>query len=112
MTKSLFNRGPDANGRVEVELGEGVSLQLVSTVLHIRGVEVSKQPFIDEDKNILLWNGEVFGGLKVEPEESDTIVVSSKLREVKEQSQVLSVFKTIQGPWAVMYWQVHNKIDT
>jgi asparagine synthetase B (glutamine-hydrolysing) len=105
LTQSLANRGPDNAGSFTV-LDNNLSLHFVSTVLHIRGVEVSKQPFIDNCNNVLLWNGEVFGGLQVPPEESDTNIVASKLMATKDTSQLISVFKTIQGPWAVLYWQV------
>jgi asparagine synthetase B (glutamine-hydrolysing) len=69
-------------------------------------VDVSKQPLIDSDNNILLWNGEIFGGFQVEPQDSDTSILSKKLQNATNTLQLISVFKTIQGPWAFLYWQV------
>ena len=40
------------------------SLSLVGTVLHLRGSK-TPQPLEDEYGNILLWNGEIFGGIEV-----------------------------------------------
>lgn len=37
----------------------------MATVLHLRGTNTS-QPVEDESGNILLWNGEIFGGLQVQ----------------------------------------------
>lgn len=34
-------------------------------VLGLRGREVVSQPVQDDDGNVLLWNGEVFGGIEV-----------------------------------------------
>ena len=41
-----------------------ICLAFVSTVLSLRGRK-TPQPLQDECGNILLWNGEIFGGLAV-----------------------------------------------
>lgn len=41
-----------------------ICMALISTVLHLRGRK-TPQPLQDEWGNILLWNGEIFGGLAV-----------------------------------------------
>ena len=41
-----------------------ICLAFVSTVLHLRGRK-TPQPLQDDCGNILLWNGEIFGGLAV-----------------------------------------------
>ena len=41
-----------------------ICLAFLSTVLHLRGRK-TPQPLQDECGNILLWNGEIFGGLAV-----------------------------------------------
>lgn len=35
------------------------------TVLGLRGGQVVTQPLQDDEGNVLLWNGEVFGGIEV-----------------------------------------------
>lgn len=40
-------------------------MKFVATVLHLRGAK-TPQPLEDESGNILLWNGEIFGGLQVQ----------------------------------------------
>jgi asparagine synthetase B (glutamine-hydrolysing) len=34
-------------------------------VLALRGRQVVQQPLQDDDGNVLVWNGEVFGGVEV-----------------------------------------------
>jgi len=58
-----MERGPDANSSVELQIDDCmVRLTLMASVLHIRGKSVTPQPLCDEQGNILLWNGEIFGG--------------------------------------------------
>ena len=59
----IRRRGPDAVSSVDMEVG-GCSVSLCGTVLHMRG-QLTKQPVVSEGGNALLWNGEVYGGLKV-----------------------------------------------
>ena len=63
----LARRGPDRRGRKELYIKNDqrtVCLTLTSTILHLRG-KMTPQPLIDEFGNILCWNGEIFGGIKV-----------------------------------------------
>lgn len=36
-----------------------------AAILHMRGNEVTKQPFVAENGDVFLWNGEIFSGLEV-----------------------------------------------
>ena len=45
--------------------GDGKNVVLLASVLHLRGVKCMKQPFSMKVSDILLWNGEVFGGRPV-----------------------------------------------
>lgn len=89
-------------------------MTLLSSVLSIRGEGVTKQPLEDSDGNILMWNGEIFGGMKVysfltiithkvAANESDTAILSNAL---KESSSPIQVMKNVQGPWAFVYFEV------
>lgn len=73
-------------------------------VLHMRGF-LTPQPVQDNTGNVLLWNGEIFGGLPVTPEQNDTAVVSQQLASCNSPSEVLSVLSTIRGPWGFIYYQ-------
>jgi len=63
----LERRGPDHTGTKEFTITndhETFCLTLIGTVLHLRGSK-TPQPLIDECGNVLLWNGEIFGGVEV-----------------------------------------------
>uniref|UniRef100_A0A8C2XLD8 Glutamine amidotransferase type-2 domain-containing protein n=1 Tax=Cyclopterus lumpus TaxID=8103 RepID=A0A8C2XLD8_CYCLU len=73
-------------------------------VLHMKGL-LTPQPVQDHTGNVLVWNGEIFGGLPVMPEENDTAVVSQRLSSCDGPSEILSVLSTLCGPWAFVYHQ-------
>ena len=60
----LTRRGPDAQAHLEVPLTETLKARFYGTTLHFRG-DLTPQPLKDEEGNILLWNGEIFGGIEV-----------------------------------------------
>lgn len=70
----------------------------------MRGL-LTPQPVLDNAGNVLEWNGEIFGGLPVRPEENDTAVFSQRLSGCDSPSEILSVLSTIQGPWGFVYYQ-------
>lgn len=70
----------------------------------MRGL-LTAQPLQDNAGNILLWNGEIFGGLPVTAEENDTAVVAQRLLSCDAPSEVLSVLSAIRGPWGFVYYQ-------
>ena len=67
----LARRGPDA---CHVRKQES-AITAIAGLLHLRGTAPGVQPACDAEGNVLLWNGQVFGGMYVPPEESDTTCV-------------------------------------
>lgn len=57
----IKNRGPDGFNIEEVN----DSIVMIGAVLHLRGIEIVRQPVQDELGNVLLWNGEIYDGLEV-----------------------------------------------
>lgn len=112
----LKRRGPDheetKNVLVENDLGT-FSLSLTGTVLHLRGRK-TPQPLVDDCGNILLWNGEIFGGIETDQDENDTSVLLKTLSShvnlnVSLAEHVLSTMSKVQGPWSFVYWQATEK---
>ncbi|XP_078460118.1 asparagine synthetase domain-containing protein 1 isoform X2 [Lampetra planeri] len=117
----LEGRGPDLGGQLTVlttpeDAGAGTSagfeLRFLARVLHLRGDSPEPQPAVDARGNVLLWNGEVFGGLEVPPGESDTSVVLRALAGDGDDSggdgadsAILSTLSLVRGPWALLYYQ-------
>ena len=110
MRTCIRNRGPDSYE--EYEFMDG-SCKTISSVLHMRGEEIHKQPLVSNNGDVFLWNGEVFGGVHVNiicsihnqvPQRSnDTEVVFQSLQSC---SDVMSVLSIIQGPWAFIFYRV------
>ena len=79
MLEKLKRRGPDYTGEAAVPIGRdhSVQLEMIGTLLHMRGAEPTPQPLRGNENlsvsagdtkktltgdNLLLWNGNVFGG--------------------------------------------------
>jgi len=98
----LQKRGPDTECELSLIIGN-YSLYLCSTVLHMRGDTIVKQPR-KSDRFILQWNGEIFDGLDVSHHENDTLSFFKALHASKDVRAVLS---QIKGPWAFCLIDVH-----
>ena len=113
---ALANRGPD--GLKCVEIPGSTTLLLIASVLHIQGSALCMQPYIDDDGNVLLWNGEVFDvrenrhfGPPI-PGESDTLVVSRLLQKMcnsHSMEELAMCVACIHGPWAMIYFHAQTK---
>ncbi|XP_017356214.1 asparagine synthetase domain-containing protein 1 [Cebus imitator] len=103
---NLKQRGPDSSKQL---LKSDVNYQCLFSghVLHLRGV-LTIQPVEDERGNVFLWNGEVFSGIKVEAEENDTQIMFNYLTSCKNESEILSLFSEVQGPWSFIYYQASS----
>ncbi|XP_029936996.1 asparagine synthetase domain-containing protein 1 [Myripristis murdjan] len=101
----LKRRGPNCSQDLTVT-GTNPFYQCVFSahVLHLRGL-LTPQPVQDNAGNVLVWNGEVFGGLPVMPEENDTAVLSQRLSACNDPSEILSILSSVRGPWAFVYYQ-------
>ncbi|XP_028992682.1 asparagine synthetase domain-containing protein 1 [Betta splendens] len=101
----LKRRGPNSSQDLTItNANPYFHCVLSSHVLHMRG-RLTPQPVQDRTGNVLVWNGEIFGGLTVMPEQNDTAVVSQRLSSCNSPSEILSVFSSIQGPWGFVYYQ-------
>ncbi|XP_004674503.1 PREDICTED: asparagine synthetase domain-containing protein 1 [Condylura cristata] len=103
---NLKRRGPNSSKQL---LKTDVNYQCLFSghVLHLRGV-LTAQPVEDERGNVFLWNGEVFSGVTVKAGENDTQIMFNCLSSCKNESDVLSVFSEVQGPWSFIYYQASS----
>ncbi|KAK2839463.1 hypothetical protein Q5P01_013203 [Channa striata] len=101
----LKRRGPDSSQDVTVTDKHG-SYQCVFSahVLHMRGL-LTPQPVQDDTGNVLVWNGEIFGGLPVMAKENDTAVISQRLSSCSSPAEILSILSSVRGPWGFIYYQ-------
>ncbi|XP_029081451.1 asparagine synthetase domain-containing protein 1 [Monodon monoceros] len=103
---NLKRRGPNSSKQL---LKSNINYQCLFSghVLHLRGV-LTAQPVEDERGNVFLWNGEVFSGIKIEAEENDTQIMFNYLSSCKSESDILSLFSKVQGPWSFIYYQASS----
>nr|KAF6493634.1 asparagine synthetase domain containing 1 [Rousettus aegyptiacus] len=103
---NLQRRGPNSSKQL---LKSDVNYQCLFSghVLHLRGV-LTAQPVEDERGNVFLWNGEVFSGVKVEAKENDAQIMFNYLSSCKNESDILSLFSEVQGPWSFIYYQASS----
>eukprot|EP00258_Populus_trichocarpa_P049398 XP_024465417.1 asparagine synthetase domain-containing protein 1 isoform X2 [Populus trichocarpa] len=108
------------------QLGYSVGeLQFIGATLQLRGLNPIIQPFVDSYGNVLIYNGEIFGGIHVESDRNDGEVLMQTLGNCCSCgsnghtgpcsaaghgcSSVPNVFSTIKGPWAIIYWQESSR---
>ncbi|XP_056435464.1 asparagine synthetase domain-containing protein 1 [Gadus chalcogrammus] len=103
--QNLSRRGPDSTQDLTVTHAQPFYRCLFSAhVLHMRGA-LTPQPERDAAGNVLLWNGEIFSGIAVAPEENDTRVMARQLSSCDTPAELLSVVSRVRGPWAFAYYQ-------
>ena len=67
--------------------GQALTGSFVGCVLWLRGETLAEQPIVDQDENVLLWNGDIFGdvsGQEWSSTTSDTEVLSQRLKETPD----------------------------
>jgi len=116
--------GCDGGGEGKAGVGDGgvADLLFIGATLHLRGAELVVQPLVSPSGSILVYNGEIYGGIEVADDENDTQALFSSLESCcscdchatsrdktcscasggKSVPQILSAIK---GPWALIYWQ-------
>ena len=106
---ALHRRGPDSLvERVLASQTPRFSLRLVGAVLSLRGPEVVAQPLADTAGNVLLFNGEIFGGdgVHVPPGASDT---ARLLAALGTAANIPALLHRVHGPWALAYWHAASR---
>ncbi|KAJ7294253.1 hypothetical protein O6H91_Y270400 [Diphasiastrum complanatum] len=108
-------------------------IQLVGSSLQLRGVHQVSQPLKDSSGSVLVYNGEIFGGLFVGPEENDSEILLSALQKCctcschlcldseercgcigltvssNAHATIPQVLSQLRGPWALIYWQAESQ---
>ncbi|KAE8023129.1 hypothetical protein FH972_008872 [Carpinus fangiana] len=95
-------------------------LHFIGATLQLRGVNPIVQPLMDTSRNILVYNGEIFGGIYVSGDSNDTEILMQALGKCccckrtcscdeKGLNSVPDLLSTIKGPWSVIYWQENSK---
>lgn len=59
---AIAGRGPDHLAEKHVSLSHHWHGHFAASVLWMQGPEIITQPSLDDNNNLLLWNGDVFSG--------------------------------------------------
>jgi len=79
-------------------------LRFHGSLLQLRGTAPGHTPLTDPAGNVLLFNGQIFGGsLAVPAGASDAQLLLCALGA--PGANVPAVLTGLQGPWALIYWQ-------
>ncbi|KAI0249563.1 asparagine synthase-domain-containing protein [Lactifluus subvellereus] len=105
--------GPDAQRRYQITVQSDheatVHLDFFASELRLRGDAPVAQPHIHEIGDILCWNGEIFEGLDIRPEENDGIKLSSAMSRLEGTSAIVQLLGTLEGPYAFVYYHRQSK---
>lgn len=104
------------------QINNVAELCFIGATLQLRGTSPIVQPLVDASGNILVYNGEIFGGIYVGRDSNDGEVLLESLKnscsddDITEsncsgmkQHSVPDILSTINGPWALIYWQACSK---
>ncbi|XP_019053433.1 PREDICTED: asparagine synthetase domain-containing protein 1 isoform X4 [Nelumbo nucifera] len=122
---------PSTSGVTSVQsndciLGKSVAeLLFFGATLQLRGTNQVYQPLVDGYGNLLVYNGEIFGGIHVGSNNNDTAILMDALGRCFScncqgdkkacyctkggQNSVPELLSKIKGPWALIYWQDSSK---
>ncbi|GAA5833927.1 hypothetical protein JCM3766R1_002474 [Sporobolomyces carnicolor] len=104
LSAAVAQRGPDHAETVVVKAQAGrLELRFHATVLHLRGHQVTRQPFQDAlTGDIMCWNGEIFDSpsLPVGTDENDGEKLFNLIRTVG----FLEAMRRLDGPHAFVYY--------
>ncbi|PIA57680.1 hypothetical protein AQUCO_00600423v1 [Aquilegia coerulea] len=108
-----------------IVLNSVAELHFVGATLQLRGVDPVFQPLVDNLGNVLVYNGEIFGGLHIDRNSNDAECLMHALAKCcscnwdehetgchcfeKGKISVTKLLSTIRGPWATIYWQDSSK---
>ncbi|KAI9294938.1 hypothetical protein K502DRAFT_365425 [Neoconidiobolus thromboides FSU 785] len=101
-------RGPDAQDEYKLNINinnKTIEILFYGFVLHLRGDNVVKQPIVNDRGDVLCFNGEIFGGLKVNEHENDAVVLFNELSKLENENEIIELLDQLQGPHAIVYYK-------
>ncbi|KAK1315940.1 hypothetical protein QJS10_CPA05g01741 [Acorus calamus] len=118
---SVLDKKDDAEGGKD-SVSE---LHFLGAMLQLRGTSSVFQPMRDLSGNVLVYNGEIFGGIDVSSDKNDGEILMHELGGCcscssdghttscsnigKGEKYVPDILSMIKGPWALIYWQASSK---
>ncbi|GAA5889240.1 hypothetical protein JCM6882_000684 [Rhodosporidiobolus microsporus] len=108
LIEAVRGRGPDATNSLIKHVSTTKSfhfeMRFHASILHMRGDSVTLQPFVADNGDVFLWNGEVFDGLEVSPHENDGQKLFDRI-QAYGPSSFFAAIRDVEGPYAFVYYQ-------
>ncbi|EZA50264.1 hypothetical protein DMN91_012536 [Ooceraea biroi] len=98
----IATRGPDHLTEKYMSLSHNWHGYFAAAILWMQGPRTTIQPSMDDNGNLLLWNGDLFSGCLARDDVCDTNVI---LDELQFTTNVMSVLRKIEGPYSLIYYQ-------
>ncbi|KAL9262580.1 Asparagine synthetase domain-containing protein [Drosera capensis] len=97
-----------------------VEMNFIGAVLQLRGEDPVVQPLVDTSVNILVYNGEIFGGIEIGSNRNDAETLMQSLggccscyshRDASTcvGKNIPELLSSLKGPWGIIYWQDASK---
>ncbi|GAA6049277.1 hypothetical protein JCM3770_005918 [Rhodotorula araucariae] len=112
VVQAVRSRGPDASNslikHVRTSKMFHFEMRFHASVLHMRGDALTLQPFVADNGDVFLWNGEIFDGLEVSPHENDGQKLFEQIQECGP-SNFFAAIRDVEGPYAFVYYQASTQ---
>ncbi|EFN83342.1 Asparagine synthetase domain-containing protein 1 [Harpegnathos saltator] len=103
----IATRGPDHLADTHITLSHEWQGYFAGAVLWMQGSNITIQPSLDNNGNMLLWNGDLFSGSLANDDVCDTNTI---LVEFESTTDIISVLRKIEGPYSLIYYQKSSNI--
>lgn len=102
---AIRQRGPDAYEYLRIKISPILIVDFHASVLALRGPSVQTQPIQSSSGNVLMFNGQIFGGEpRISLSENDTKNLFRRLDNCQSLEQVLQTISSIKGPFSIVFY--------
>ncbi|GAB4829046.1 hypothetical protein Ancab_018705 [Ancistrocladus abbreviatus] len=117
----IYGHGLSVDGKNGFIRDKSVAeMHFIGAVLQLRGVSPIMQPLVDASENVLVYNGEIFGGIEISSSSNDAEIIMQLLgnccccdshpeMSMCNRKQIPELLSALKGPWALIYWQHTSK---
>lgn len=85
-------------------------LVFINSLLQMQGLEKRESILKHQSGNILLWNGEAYSGLDIDPTLNDGKILLNKLDTRCSKHDITVIFSSLRGPWAFIYYDSGDEV--
>ena len=88
-----------------LQISDGKDMVMMSSLLQMQG-RVARCASLQDDETgcVLLWNGEIYGGMDVPKDGNDGLCLFRYLCTCSTNKDIGGIFSQIRGPWAMVLW--------